>query len=167
MSLRIAMPFSIIVLVLIASVSCDGGSSSITENASTEFPREASLEEASEVLGVEVPSPTYLPIGYEIRRIIIEDDSLVLFVISDESDHYIELKMHWNIIPLKLFPNATRVEINGDTGCLLEGDDSNDICWNYWKADVDKYKEGLFVVKLTACKEIPIEELLLIARSID
>lgn len=162
----IILMYSVIALTLIIVVSCNNSSLTPTESTTTAFPYETSLEEAERVLGVEIPSPAYLPQGYEIQRITIEDESLVVFTISNDSGDYMELSMHWNIIPFKPSPNSTSVDVNGTTGYLSTEDESNHICWNYWDDDIDKYDEGLFIMELSANKGLPIEELLLVVRSV-
>lgn len=133
-------------------------------NNSQNFPREASFEEAGEVLGIDIPNPSYLTEGYTIRKFLLDSNNSVSFSISAENDCEIILNIRWR--ENGLFParfDAPTVYINDIEGYFLGEDDSNAIWWN-WQPNQDE--PGIFVIELKSCKELPTAELILIAESI-
>ncbi len=128
--------------------------------------QKATLEEAGYLVGWPVPTPTYLPQGYEIREVCVEDKTVVL-LISDEEirDEQWKMKMNisWHELPppeLKL--PGEKVEINESEGVIVDRGDHNDLCW-HWYLDP---KGGTFEFKLSAIKELQREELVKVAESV-
>ena len=126
-----------------------------------------SLIEAGEVLGIEIPWPHYLPEGYEIKNVILKSNDTASLMISNGKDKLIELNILWRpegIIPYRIDLNAPTVEFNGITGQLIEsGDTKIGVVWNWYP---ERYQPGLIILELFAPKDLPVEELVLIAGSV-
>ena len=156
---------SIIIMALIIVVGLLGCHEPvISESNSQKFPYETSHEEASEVLGIEVPNPVYLPEGYSIRKFLLDSYNSVSFRISDGNACEVILNIRWR--ENGLFParfDAPKVYINDIEGYFLGETDSNTIWWN-WRPNQDE--PGIFVIELKSCKELPTAELIFIAESI-
>jgi len=164
MTTRWLMSALILTLVIITGpLSCNDAT--ISETNSHLFPREASLEEAGEVLGIEIPRPAYLPEGYSIKRFLLERDNRVSFTITNENGCDIGLNITWQ--KEGLFParfDAPKVYINDIAGYFLEEEDSNSIWWN-WQPELTE--TGIFVLQLKSCKELPTAEMIFIAESVE
>jgi len=128
------------------------------------------LEEVSQVIGVPVHAPAYLPEGYEVRGVYLKNtDSfiewIVVMLISDEElaqegDKYNEkmrLTIYWHDVGGLKMPWAERVQIGDSYGMLEKKDDHNDLSWIV--------RPGRKLV-LSAEKDIPTEELAKIAESV-
>lgn len=158
-----ALPAALLVML---AVSC-GGNSEAPGEGSGVFPRDVSLEEAGEVLGIDIPYPHYLPEGYEIQRVVLKNSGCVSLMISNGEGSEIRLDVSWQWeerIPFKAEPPT--VDINGpcaSSGSLFEGDDKNRITWNW---SPERYRPGLGILTLSASKDLPIAELILVARSV-
>jgi hypothetical protein len=146
------------------------------------YPQRVSLEEASEILGVPVPYPAYLPYGYEIKVIHVERDEpdvkQVSFFISDEKiddDHLNDVAdLSWKMrlivvwftrqMPPSMKCGGEGVRIRTDSGgCIFRSTTHNILVWQ-WRPD--KSKNEMFEFDLTANIDIPMEELVSIARSV-
>ncbi len=148
------------------------------------YPQRVSLEEASEIIGVPVPYPAYLPHGYEIKAIYVEVDKPdvkhVSIFISDEEigeeqlndiDNLpwkMKLAVGWYI---KLGPPSIKCPGEGamirtdSSGCIFEIANHNALVWQ-WLPDQGKVKRMMFTFELAANKDIPKETLVSIARSV-
>jgi len=129
-------------------------------------PQKLTLEEAGYLVGWPVPTPTYLPQGYEIREVCVEDKTVIL-LISDEEIQNEQWKMKMNISwhelpPPELKLPGEKVEINESEGVIVDRGDHNDLCW-YWYLDP---KGGTFEFKLSAIKELQREGLVKVAESV-
>ena len=133
-----------------------------------EFP-EVSLDEASDILGVNIPVPNYLPEGYEIRKVYLEEN-IVTLVISGEqvgTDLQWGIKMNvvWNnsqvFEPIKL--PFERIEIDDNiTGFIMQRETVNELWWEWFP---DPGDEGWFEFMISAEKAITEEEMVKVARS--
>lgn len=147
-----------------------------------------SLEEASSIIGVAVPVPSYLPRGYKIQEIYIHEDindDTVILLISDEAiekelvkyteggparwAYLFECQMemdicHWHsedpLMPIKL--DGKRVKINGNKGVIVDRGDHNDLWWQ-WGPNASY--SGAFEFVLSASKRIGEGELVRVAES--
>lgn len=173
----------IILLVLFAittGLSCTTPRSytSMFTTGLTPAAQKISLEEAADIIGVGVPVPTYLPAGFEIQEVYIQDSYEVKLIISDQEvedkklvspGHYgVQCKMA--LIVRWLSPDAPdikipdgRVEFNGSAGWFVEHADRNTLCWNLYETVPP---EGFFELVLVAIKEIPKRELVKVAASV-
>lgn len=132
----------------------------------TVFPREATIEEASAVLKVDIPVPVSLPQGYHLDKTTLENSSTVSFVIVRQSSgSEVELKATWLAVPLKIF-DAVEIDINGGIGYFYSRDEDNMIQWNLSPPVQPEENKGIFELTLISGKEIPSGELMLIAASI-
>jgi len=166
MKIKWLMSVLIIALVMASGISCHRNSTTL-ENNSTVFPRESSLEEAVEVLGLDIPMPSYLPEGYEIEKTVLKSERAVSLMITNRGGSKMDLDISWRekgMLPVRGLDGLggwIGIDINGGKGYFGEGDDRNTIYWNLFPPD-----NGLFVLKLSADKDIPTGELLLIAESV-
>jgi hypothetical protein len=128
------------------------------------------LEELSQVIGVPVHAPTYLPEGYEVRGVFLKDTGsytewIVVMLISDEElaqedgryNEKMRLTIYWRDVGGLKMPWAERVQIGDGYGMLEKEDDYNDLSWIV--------RPGRRLV-LSAEKNIPTEELAKIAESV-
>lgn len=164
MSNKCFLPILTTALLMISCLSCHCGA-----EGDTQLPREVSLEEAGEIFGLEIPIPSYLPEGYEIEEIILATDSEVVKVlrlsISNGSNCPIYLGIQWGGIPhTKLTPpDFHKVQLGENAvGWWSEHMGEKSIRWNWNLPD----EPGYWVMRLSACKELPIREMISIARSV-
>ncbi len=154
--------------------------------------QKATLEEAGSIMGVSVPVPAYLPEGYGIREIYLQPMMSgppgVMILISDRETEKklvthtdaagtrqqyelrcrMTMSIRWDsdgfLIPPAKAPVPKRgVKVNESDGLLMIEDDTNNLWWT-WRPDPDD--EGLFELKISANKDIPEEELVKIAESV-
>jgi len=150
--------------------------------------QKTTLAEASSIMGVNVPVPTYLPEGYEVQEIYVEGSTIVRLLISDRETEKklvmhtdragtrqryelrcrMTMRIRWDndghLIPPAKAPVPKRgVKINASDGLIMVEDDTNDLWWT-WRPDPDD--EGLFELEISANKDIPEEELVKIAESV-
>ena len=155
--------------------------------------QKATLEEADSIIGIAVPVPTYLTEGYEIREIYLQPMMSgppgVIILISDRETEKklvthtdaagtrqqyelrcrITMRIRWDsdghLIPPAKAPVPKRgVKINASDGLIMVEDDTNDLWWT-WRPDPDD--EGLFELEISANKDIPEEELVRVAESVE
>lgn len=163
MKIKWLMLVLIIALVMASGISCHRNSTTL-ENNSTVFPRESSFKEASEVIGVEIPKPAYLPEGYEIEKTVLKSERAVSLMITNRGGSKMDLDIAYGGLPVRGLGGLAgyiEIDIDGTQGYFSEGEDKNRIDWNLFPPD-----NGLFVLKLSADKDIPTGELLLIAESV-
>jgi len=146
--------------------------------------QKTTLEEASNILGAPVPVPAYLPEGYEIQEVYINERE-VTFLISDEaiertlvtgeeaedadSQRYevkckMRLAMRWypeGGVPVRL--PVEKVKINENRGFLQDRGDHNAL---WWDLSSEQDEEAMFEMVLAAGKGTPKEELVKVAESI-
>jgi hypothetical protein len=146
------------------------------------YPQRVSLEEASEILGVPVPYPAYLPYGYEIKAVYFEVDKpdvkhVSIFISDEEIDdeqlndvNNIPWKMRLIVVwftrqmPPSMKCGGEGIWIRTDSGgCIFRSTTHNSLLWQ-WRPD--KSKNEMFEFDLTENIDIPIEELVSIARSV-
>lgn len=160
-----ATAVSVALLVMLA-VSCRGNSEAPEEDPYV-WPRDVSLEEAGEEMGIDIPYPHYLPEGYEIQKVLLKSIGYVSLMISNGEGSEIQLDVTWyweDKIPFKVQPPTVDINSPGSSsGSLFEGDDKNGITWNW---SPERYRPGLGILTLSASKDLPIAELILVARSV-
>jgi len=149
--------------------------------------KKVSLEEASHILGAPVPQPAYLPEGYKIQEIYVQDNSL-RFLISDKEiekrlitsgdaagkrDSYaFECQME---MAIKWYPEGKAggmdvpgesVEIGeGNKGILADREQHVELGWLLPPQSTPK-QPGQYEILLSAGKRTTADELLKVARSV-
>ncbi len=160
-------PIIIVILCTIfmtVGLSCFNNQEEI-QNNSTVFPREVTLEQASEVIGAEVPSPHGMPEGYTVQNIILEDSNTLKLLIVKSDDYNIDLTINKTVVPLKISGVPT-VSINGIVGYFYSGEDENMIQWNMVLPSQTTTPGTLFELTLIASKNIPTGEVQIVAESV-
>ncbi len=154
---------------------------------------ETNLEDATNIIGLTLPLPTYLPEGYEIREVYIwaEGRDLILLISDKEIEKELvtftvyaggtpyQTRQRWDckckmemIIGcpagggLKM-PWAERVEIGQIPGRWVTGDESNSLWWQIkaTPGEEDLVEIASFEIVLRAGKNISKEEMVKIAES--
>ncbi|MDD4635722.1 MAG: hypothetical protein WC231_04930 [Dehalococcoidales bacterium] len=150
---------------LLCMILC-GCTAAPVEEPPSVFPCEVSLEQASSLIGTQVPAPKDMPEGYSVQSTIMSDNRTVVFyIVKADRDYSIELSIQWEQIPLRIL-NAPRIYINDTYGYFIDRDEHNLIHWNLMPLEQPVGNEGLFELGLLAPKNIPTGELQLIAESI-
>jgi len=153
------------------------------------------LEEASSIIGVTIPTPSYLPKGYKIWEVYIEVDSTVILLISDEEikkemvthtdatgthQHYeVECKMRMDIRWLSQGGRGTKlsgewVTISkrtiSESGVVMVNRglivDRDDHNDFWWEWYPNLGERGEFEIVLSVNKSIPERELVKVAKSL-
>jgi hypothetical protein len=104
--------------------------------------RDITLEEASAIIGVPIPTPNYLPEDYQIREVNVENNTVILLISNEEIDgevdnhpsnknNVIEISIAWfsGGIPGGLKLPGKGVTVSGTRGLLLDEDDYHTIWW--------------------------------------
>lgn len=148
------------------------------------YTQKMTLEEAAKIMGITVPMPDYLPEGFEIQEVYVQNRSARL-LISDgpieknlvthtdaagtrqryEVQSKIEMSVSWSpefMIPVRL--PEEKVDIKGSPGYLLEVENHKRLVWN-WFPDPDSL--GVFELGIEVGKGISKEELVKIAESVE
>ena len=151
--------------------------------------QKVTLEEASKIMGVTVPVPTYLPEGYEIQEVYVTSEHEVTLLISDEviekklvgkqvvtdvgtvvtPQRYdvkckMRMIMRWSPeggVPIKL--PVEKVRIDGSWGFLQDRGDHRALWWEWFP---EPGKPAMFELVLAASKKISKEELVKVAESV-
>jgi hypothetical protein len=139
-------------------------------------------EDASKRIGVDVPTPSYLPDGYEIKEVYIKErnhdtvDHVVLLISNediiwqgDESQCKIKIEIIYGFMPGLKMPWARDVmlgEIAGYevVGHLVEEEEGYNSLWYQWNPG-SRGQVDFFTTVITAYIVISEEELLKIAES--
>ncbi len=172
---------------LSCATSCPYGS--FTSTLEVAF-NKTTLDEASSILGVNVPAPAYLPKGLKIQEVYIDPDTEVCILISDEGigekkletytvyagdTPYLTSQRYVFQCKMKLFVRwldqggvglkipGERVNIGGRTGVIRDHETLYALWW-YWRPDPGE--DGEFEMILFASKDIPKEELVKVAESV-
>jgi hypothetical protein len=147
------------------------------------YVQKATLVEAAKIIGITIPVPAYLPDGYEIQEIYVQDRSVRLFI-SDrqiekrlvthsdaagtrqryEVQTKMEMSVSWSpdfMIPVRL--PEEKVDIKDRPGYLMEMETHKRLLWN-WLPSSDEL--GMFEIGLEANREISKEELIKVAESV-
>jgi len=153
------------------------------------------LEEASSIIGVTIPTPSYLPKGYKIWEVYIEVDSTVILLISDEEikkemvthtdatgthQHYeVECKMRMDIRWLSQGGRGTKlsgewVTISertiSESGVVMVNRglivDRDDHNDFWWEWYPNLGERGEFEIVLSVNKSLPERELVKVAKSL-
>jgi len=140
-----------------------------------EYPHRVSLEEADEIIDAPLPMPDYLPNGFEVKGIYVLENSefteIFTVLISDEAfdEETLSAKMELKVTlyrrgqmgGLKLV--GERFDIGETQGVLVIKETTSDLWW------ILPYPEypGQYEISLAAIKEIPKEELVKIAESVN
>lgn len=134
-------------------------------------PRKVSVEEASRILGVTIPMPTYLPEGYKIQEIYIKENTVSLLISDEKTKADLQWKMKMSMTwysqgqvgGLKL--PGERVMIGESSGVIVDRETDNDLWW-LWPQSPSPEEPGQFEMRLLAAKEIPKAEMVKVARSV-
>jgi hypothetical protein len=160
----------ILTMLAVTLTGCQLWSTTFTDTLDLNDYQKTTLEEAGNIIGLTVPTPTYLPEGYEVREVYIKDtrDStewIVVLLISDggiewkgaEYQCNMRLTVYWRDVGGLKMPWAERVQIGDNYGMLEKEEDHNDFSWII--------QPGRKLV-LSAGKGVPTEEMINIADSI-
>ena len=155
----------ILLLTLYLAVSSAG----CCANAA-DFP-EISLDEASDILGVNVPLPAYLPEGYEIRNVYLEENIVTLIISGEQVGVDLQWGMKIDIIwnnsqvfePIELPFERIRIDDN-ITGFIMQWETVNELWWEWFP---DPGDEGWFEFMISAEKAITKEEMIKVARGME
>jgi hypothetical protein len=145
--------------------------------------QKATLEEASSIIGVTVPVPTYLPEGYEIQEVYLDDSTARLFISDEEIEkklvthtdaagtrqrYEVQCKMEMSVrwypeggAPIKL--PVEKVQVNEKRGFLQDRGDHRALWWDWFP---EPGKPAMFELVLAASKRISKEDLVKIAESV-
>ena len=132
---------------------------------------EVSLDEASDILGVNIPALTYLPKGYEIRKVYLEENIVTLIISGEQVGADLQWGMKISIVwnssqifePMEL-PFA-RIEIDDDTtGFIMQRETVNELWWEW---PPDPKDEGWFEFMISAEKAITAEEMVKVAKGME
>jgi len=178
----------LVLLVITLFLGCQHGTS-LTARVDTFssplelYAQKTTLDEAGKIIGITLPVPAYLPEGYQIQEIYVQDRSVTL-LISDapiekklvthtdaagtvqryELQEKMEMSVRWyseNGIPVRL--PGEKVTINESYGFLEDSDDYNNLWWDWYPVSG---KPGMFELVLSASKGISKNELVKIAGSV-
>lgn len=147
-----------------------------------------SLEEASTLIGVALPAPTYLPSGYSVREVYIDhefDHYAVISFISDSTIHRqrashtdldgthqryrFECAMQFAVYfyadepPTPLDTSGERRSVRGRSAYLTRARDHQQL---WWQSECGDGTEGTFRITLLASTAVPETELLKTAESV-
>ena len=145
--------------------------SSLGCHADTKELPEVSIDEASDILGVAVPVPTYLPEGYVVRKVYLEENIMTLIISGEQVRADLQWGMKINVIwnssevfePIKLPFN--RIEIDDNiSGFIMQREIVNELWWEW---SPDSGNEGWFEFLICAEKSITKEEMVKVARSME
>jgi hypothetical protein len=160
----------ILTMLAVTLTGCQLWPATFTSTLDLNDYQKTTLEEAGNIIGLTVPTPTYLPEGYEIQEVYIEDTGsstewIVVILISDEEIEWIgneyqcqmRITVYWHDVGGLKMPWAERVEIGDSYGMLEKEKDHNDLSWII--------RPGRKLV-LSASKNIPKGELVKVAESV-
>ena len=156
--------------ILILPVGCTKEVETTTQSVQTTsvqtFPRETTLAEAQRVIGVDIPTPRYLPDGYSQSVVTLVNQSAVSIGYRASAGGEISLRIQWDPAGLpayKIGLNEPTLALKGNTAQLIDTANSYRAFWNW---TTDRHPKSLFGVRLTVPKELGEAELTLIANSI-
>jgi len=166
-------------LVILALVSSSSG---CQPGEQTSLGWRTTVEDAGKRIGVDIPAPSYLPEGYEIKEVYIEErnhgsnDSVILLISDEEvvwldDDYQCKIRMsidYGTLVGLKM-PWARDVMLGeiagyGVVGHLVEDEEGHNSIWYQWYPDPHG-QEGGFEIIISTAVVIPEEELIKIAES--
>jgi len=167
---------------LMVTVALVSGSCGSQLGEETCLGRRTTVEYAGKRIGVDVPAPTYLPDGYEIKEVYLKErnhgsnDSVILLISDDEiiwqdDDYQCKIRMsivYGSLVGLKM-PWARDVMLGeiggyGVVGHLVEEEDGCNSLWYQWYPDPHGHYEGWEIIISTAVV-ISDEELIQMAES--
>lgn len=178
---------SIMLFLIVICLSCSNAlvPPTFTTGVELETYQQVTLEEASDLLGVVLPKPAYLPKGLQVKEVYIkyypQGKSTVLIFFSDnwfekqlltytdqkgiarlryEIECKIQMQIDWmgsdKLIPIKPPPGLETVEIDGRVGYIREKTNVNTLVWQ-----IPEFK-----LALSISKDAAKEELVRIAESV-
>lgn len=131
-------------------------------------PIETTLNEVSNVLGIEIPTPTYLPEGIKIQKVYFEENIVTLIANSGDIDSNqqstIRINITWNIdqIPKPMKLSSSRVVIDSNiTGLMIYSCDLKELRWSWFPNQGDNSWYSFVII---AENSIADEEIIKIAR---
>lgn len=180
--------FCSIAMVVLLTFTLTGCSATFTSPLELNA-QKTTLEEASGIIGVPVPVPTYLPEDYEIREVYVTGEHEVTLLISDEviekklvgkqvvtdvgtvvTPQRYDVKSKMRMIirwypegggPIKL--PVEKVQINEGRGFLQGRGDHRALWWDWFPVPG---KPGMFELVLAAGKGVSKAELVKVAESV-
>lgn len=169
------------VTVLLAIVALIGTNYS---GQSTCLGQRTTLEDAGNLIGINIPAPSYLPDDYEIQEVYIEERNhnhnmtdIVVLLISgeeiewqgDEYQYKIEMTVFYGAVVGLKMPWARRVKVGEVRGSEVRGylvnveGDYYELCYE-WPPNPNEAQEW-FQIWISASEDIPETELLNVAAS--
>jgi hypothetical protein len=157
---------AILVAAILSGFTTGCRSAEVLDNPWNMPDRELTVEEATEVTGLPIPLPTYLPEGYQISSVKLKasgrgawDITLTIGkseVTSEDTHNAVLLVVRWFSTGIKL-PDLERIKIGNSTAVVFRYPDYIQLVW--W----DKTGREL---TLTGNQELQLEELVKIAESV-
>jgi len=162
---------------------CQGGPATFTEVLELSA-QSVTLAEARESVGWEIPMPTYLPKGYEIREIYLRDRSIRLLISNEaiekdlvthtdaagtrqryEYQSKMEMGISWHSqgIAGGLKLPGDRVNIGEAQGVIFDAGDHYDL---WWQPRPDPQQPGQYEMVLSASKLFSKDDLVRITESV-
>lgn len=177
---------SFVLITILPLTACTPHSSNPTNSTmptSPIYPIKTDLQNASKIIGVTLPVPTYFPENYYINGVEVTESNSVTIYISKKTStpitpsassidtNTITLQISWEATggPFGIKLEGERVNVAGVTGGLysdgiiVDRGDHNDLWWD-WRPITTNPAYFEFVI--SANKNISTDELVLIARSI-
>jgi len=174
MAINRLMAATFMVLVILGGVSCSCGAAT-PEDTVEDYPRKVSLKEAGEIMGEQLPVPSYLPQGFEIKGIYLtersENSVTMALLISDEAidEETLSSKIKMDLTLYRKgqvgglkFAADLGINLGKERGTLVTREDTNDI----YRILPHTEPPGQYMIILSAIKEIPLNELIKIAESV-
>ena len=178
---RLITVIGLLLGMILLAVTSSGCSPQATERA-TSLGQSTNIKDASNLIGVKIPEPAYLPEGYEIQEVYVKKrgnntvDKIVLLISDEEiewhGDEYqckMEIWITYGIVIGLKMPWARGVKIGeiGEReiwGHLLDKEVDYYELWYQWQPDSHEWNEW-FEIVISAGKEILPEELVKVAKS--
>ena len=145
---------------------CQAGPATFTEVLELSA-QKVTLDEAGNVVGWEIPVPSYLPQDYKIQEIYVMGSTVGLLISDEEIEWEINefqckmrMTIQWDSAGGIKSVRPEPVTIGESKGQIFRRADHNDLMWNIFRKPV------VHEVRLSASKSIPIRELVKVARSV-
>ena len=156
--------------ILIVPVGCTKEVETTTEPLETTsvqtFPKEATLAEAQAIIGVEIPTPHYLPDGYSQSMVTLVNEIAVSIAYRAPAKGGISLRIQWDPAGLPAYRidlSQPTLELKNTTAQLEKTANNTRATWNWIP---ERYPKSLFGFELTAPKELTVSELIQLGNSI-
>jgi len=155
--------FTVAVLLFLAVICLSCSSAPVlpefTTGVKLKTYQQVTLEEASDILGVTLPEPAYLPKGLQVQEVYVYyQDGITRLKYNIECR--MRLQINWlggeKFIPIKVPPGLETVKISGRVGFIREKANVNTLTWQFPE----------FELYLSASRDAPKEELIKVAESV-